>query len=69
MKYEEYNNVLKTNIPLYKSFNSIRSKNHTIYSIRTTKVSLNSFENKRYWTTDTDSLAYGNWRIDGLKMA
>eukprot|EP00438_Fugacium_kawagutii_P011395 Skav219002 [mRNA] locus=scaffold169:420344:421828:+ [translate_table: standard] len=69
MTYEEYNRVLETNESKNKTFNSIRSKRHKIYSITTTKVSLNSYENKRYWTTDIDSLAYGHWKIDGLKMA
>ena len=47
---------------------SIRSKNHKIYSINTTKVSLNSYENKRYWTTSVlDSLAYGHFKINELK--
>ena len=48
--------------------NSIRSKNHKIFSINTTKVSLNSYENKRYWTTSVDSLAYGHFEINELKM-
>ena len=38
-----------------------------IYSINTTKVSLNSYENKRYWTTSVDSLAYGHFKINELK--
>ena len=48
-------------------FNSIRSKNHKIYSINTTNVSLNSYENKRYWTTSIDSLAYGHFKINEVK--
>ena len=64
LSYEQYDKVLRTNEVIHKSFNSIRSKNHKIFSINTTKVSLNSYENKRYWTTDRDSLAYGHWRIN-----
>ena len=52
---------------IHRSFNSIRSKNHKIYSINTTKVSLNSYENKRYWTTSVDSLAYGHYKTHDLK--
>ena len=48
-------------------YHIIRSKNHKIYSINTTKVSLKSYENKRYWTTSVDSLAYGHFRIYELK--
>ena len=56
-----------TNEVIHRSFNSIRSKNHKIYSINTTKVSLNSYENKRYWTTSVDSLAYGHYKTHDLK--
>ena len=42
-------------------------KNHKIYSIRTTKISLNSYENKVYWVDSINSLAYGHWRINDLK--
>ena len=59
--------VLETNEVIYRSFNSIRSKNHQIFSINTAKVSLNSYENKRYWTTSVDSLAYGHYKINYLK--
>ena len=67
IKYDDYNKVLETNEVIHRSFNSIRSKNHKIYSINTTKVSLNSYENKRYWTTSVDSLAYGHFKINELK--
>ena len=39
IKYEDYNQVLETNKVIHRSFNSIRSKNHKIFSINTTKVS------------------------------
>ena len=67
IKYDDYNQVLETNKVIHRSFNSIRSKNHKIYSINTTKVSLNSYENKRYWTTSVDSLAYGHYKINDFK--
>ena len=67
VKYDDYNKVLETNEVIHRSFNSIRSKNHKIYSIHTTKVSLNSYEYKRYWTTSVDSLAYGHYKINDLK--
>ena len=66
-KEYDYNNVLETNEVIHRSFNSIRSKNHKIYSINTTKVSLNSYENKRYWTSALDSLAYGHYKTHDFK--
>ena len=53
--HDDYNQVLGTN-EAHKSFNSIRSKKHKIHSINTTKVCLNRYDNKRYWTTSVDSL-------------
>ena len=67
IKYHDYNKVLETNEVIHRSFNSIRSKNHKIFSINTTKVSLNSYENKRYWTTSVHSLAYGHYKINDFK--
>ena len=52
---------------LYIGHSTVSSKNHKIFSINTTKVSLNSYENKRYWTTSVDSLAFGHFKINELK--
>ena len=69
IEYADYNQVLETNKVIHRSFNRIRSKKHIflIYSINTTKESLNSYENKRYWTTSVDSLAYGHYKINDFK--
>ena len=40
---------------------------NTMWGINTTKVSLNSYENKRYWTSALDSLAYGHYKINDFK--
>ena len=67
MKYEEFETVLKTNEVIHKSFNSIRSKNHRIFSITTKKIALSSYENKKYWIDSVNSLAYGHYKINSLK--
>ena len=67
IKTDDYNKVLETNEVIHRSFHSIRSKNHKIHNINITKVSLNSYENKRYWTTSVDSLAYGYYKTNGFK--
>ena len=67
MKYEEFETVLKTNEVIHKSFNSIRSKNHRIFSITTKKNALSSYENKKYWIDSVNSLAYGHYKINSLK--
>ena len=38
-----------------------------VNSINTTKVSLSSYEDKRYCATSVDSLAYGHYKINDLK--
>ena len=68
MRYDEYDRVLKTNETIHKSFNSIRSKKHRIFSITTNKVALNSYENKKYWLDSIQSVAYGNYRIKEMAL-
>ena len=43
---KKVNKIFETNEVIQRSFNSIRSKIHKIYSINTKQVSLNSYENK-----------------------
>jgi len=45
------------------NFNSIRSKNHQIFSINTTKTGPTSYCNKRYWHSDFESVPYGHYSI------
>ena len=45
------------------NFNAIRSKNHQIYSINQSKVGLTSYDNKRYWLDDTESVPFGHYAI------
>ena len=49
IKHDDYNRVLDTNEVIHRSFYSIRSKNHKIFSTNTqkSKSSLNSYENKK----------------------
>ena len=52
---------------LYIGQLTVLSKIHKIYSINSTKVSLNNYENKGYWTNSVDSLQYGHYKIHGFK--
>ena len=50
------------------SFNSVRSKNHQIYSINQTKYALSPYDNTRYWQTEHESPPYGHYLIHGFKI-
>ena len=51
------------------SFNSLRSTNHRMNSIRITKIGLSSFDNKRYILNDNiNTLALGHVKIQSLTL-
>ena len=60
---KDYEATLHEHIPKNVNFNAIRSKNHQIYSINQSKVGLTSYDNKRYWLDDTESLPYGHFSL------
>ena len=60
---DDYEATLHEHIPKNVNFNAIRSKNHQIYSINQSKVGLTSYDNKRYWLNDTESLPYGHYSL------
>ena len=62
---KDYEATLHEHIPKNVNFNAIRSKNHQIYSINQSKVGLTSYDNKRYWLNDTESVPYGHFSLCG----
>ena len=67
LNYNKYKDTLETNSCDTVSFNSIRSKNHQIYSINQVKQALSSYDNKRYYLDNINSLPYGHYLISDLK--
>ena len=62
--YKRYEDTLNNEcINNSVTFNSIRSKNHQIYSIKQTKQALSSYDNKRYYINNIESLPYGFYKI------
>lgn len=59
----DYENVLNENITKNVNFCTIRSKRHQIYSICQTKVGLTSYDNKRYWIDDVESIPFGHYSL------
>jgi hypothetical protein len=58
---KDYLNTLYNNDKKTVNFNSIRSFNHALYTINCNKLGLSSYDNKRYWIDNVDSLAYGHY--------
>ena len=63
LSYKTYEETLNRNCKEEVSFNTIRSKNHQIYSINQTKYALSNYDNKRYWFSDFESLPFGHYAI------
>ena len=66
LSYKTYEETLNRNCKEEVSFNTIRSKNHQIYRINQTKYALSSYDNKRYWYSDFESLPFGHYAIKYL---
>ena len=66
LSYKTYDETLNRNRKEEASFNTIRSKNHQIYSINQTKYALSNYDNKRYWYSDFESLPFGHYAIKYL---
>ena len=66
LSYKMYEETLNRNCKEEVSFNTIRSKNHQIYSINQTKYALSNYDNKRYWYSDFESLPFGHYAIEYL---
>ena len=66
LSYKTYEETLNRNCKEQVRFNTIRSKNHQIYSINQTKYALSNYDNKRYWFSDFESLPFGHYSIKYL---
>ena len=59
LTYKQYEDTLIENRSDTVSFNTIRSKNHSIYTINQVKQCLSSYDNKRYYINSVESVPYG----------
>ena len=64
LNYNKYEQTLNGDLKDKVEFNTIRSKNHQIYSINQVKFSLSNFCNKRYFYNAIESLPYGHYLIN-----
>ena len=64
LQYDDFQICLTTGDVKYDDFHTIRSINHNLHTFHCNKISLNSYDNKRYILNDViSSLAYGLYKI------
>lgn len=62
--FDDYVNCLMNSCTISKAQNSFRSKLHSLYTIRQSKIALSPFDDKRYiCPNNIDTLAWGHYRI------
>ena len=65
VSHEDYKQCLFENQTFYRAAHSIRSYNHSIFTIYQNKKALSSFDDKRYILGDgISTLAHGHYRIE-----
>jgi len=62
-KFEDYLRVLNDDETTIVESKRIQSTRHNIYTISSTKRGMTSFDSKRYYVDNVNSLAYGNCKI------
>lgn len=60
LRFEHYKNCLFESSVLQHEFSNIASKAHTIYTMKQHKISLSSFDDKRYLISLVESVPYGH---------
>ena len=65
--YDKYEQTLNGYLKNQVSFNTIRSKNHQVYSMNQLKFSLSNYCSKRYFYNAIESLPCGHYMIKDLE--
>ena len=63
LSHEDFKNTLFSQDQLEHTFNTILSKVHNVSTSTQKKVSLSSFDDKRYLVNNIDSLPYGHYSL------
>lgn len=68
--FEDYHNCIKNNCVEIREQQTIRSKQHNLYTVSMKKIALNPFDDKRYLIKPegVDTLAWGHYKIDSETM-
>lgn len=66
--FKDFLNCIENNCTLVMGQNSIRSKLHTVFSVRQEKVALSPFDSKRYILENKiDTLPWGHYKIPNVQ--
>lgn len=64
LSFDHYMKCIQENCTVVRNQNTIRSKKHTVFSIRQSKIVLSGMDNKRYiLANNIDTLPWGHYRI------
>ena len=66
LTHEDYKNTLEKCEVLFTASNTIKSKNHEIFTKNMNKLSLSCLDDKRYLINNVDSYSYGHYKISEL---
>lgn len=64
ISFDDYMNCIHNNCTISRSQNTFRSKKHTVFTVKQTKIALSPFDNKRYILDDNiHTLPWGHYKI------
>ena len=63
LSFDIYEKVLFNCEKKYVSFSQIKSKLHKVYTLKVTKLGCTSFDDKRFYKSNTQSLSYGHYSL------
>mmetsp|Transcript_27257 Transcript_27257/g.32208 ORF Transcript_27257/g.32208 Transcript_27257/m.32208 type:complete len:92 (+) Transcript_27257:844-1119(+) len=67
INFEDYEHCLLTGVGKMNKQKGFRSFGHKLSTIETTKQSLNSFDSKRFWLDNINSLPLGHYKIKEME--
>lgn len=68
IKFEDFIDCIQKNCAISKQQNSIRSKLHTVFTIRQDKIALSPFDNKRVvMSNNIDTLPWGHYKLNEIQ--
>jgi len=67
IRHSDYQDVYFSHLPMKHTVSNFETRRHEIRTVTTTKRSLSLFDDKRYWITPNESVAFGHHHINKTK--